>query len=88
MFKAWKHIKFNGNNNIDNFINKNINSKKQNLVKINKNYTILKEMKEQLVFKRKVNKEKDILNLIQNISELNKSGNITGIWKIIKNTRK
>ena len=35
IFKAWKHTKSN-DNNIDNFLNKNINSKNQNLVKINK----------------------------------------------------
>ena len=41
-------------------------------------------MKEQLVIKRKVNKENDIVKLINNINELSESGNITGIWKIIK----
>ena len=45
-------------------------------------------MKDQLVIKRKVNKENDITNLIKNINGLNKTGSITGIWEIIKNIRK
>ena len=42
----------------------------------------------QLINTRKLNKEKDIMRLIQNINELNKSGNINGIWKLIKTIRK
>ena len=38
--------------------------------------------------KRKSSKEKDIVHLIQKINELDKSGNITGLWKIAKNIKK
>ena len=48
---------------------------------------MLKEMKSQLLNKREINKEKDIMTLITKINKLNKIGNITGIWEIVRNVK-
>ena len=45
-------------------------------------------MKLQLKTKRNFNKEKEIVCLINKINSLNKAGNITGFWKIVKTINK
>ena len=58
VFKAWEHVRLEGNNGNDTFLKDIITKRKQHLEKINSNYNILKEMKIQLSSKRGVKRKR------------------------------
>ena len=88
ILKERGNINHKESSNDDTSLYNTVTKRKYYLAKIKNNCNILKGVKTQLYSKRKAQKEKDITQLIQKINELNKTGNLTGIWEVIKNLRK